>query len=380
MLQTPQRILIDTNIIINLEDNKSIEAQYSELNRICAQYGIQVLIHASSYDDVKRDKDEARKAISLSKLKKYHSIPKTQMTKSQKEALFGEIKKPNDDVDTDLLVSLNTGVVDILVTDDRGILSRVSNNDNLKERVLYPQDTISLLNTLLGSIPVNYEHVQDRICTEFPPDLPFFDSLKQDYSGFEDWYKKNMASGRSCWVVEQEIGLAGLIIYKDESRDDPRDAEDFNKYGIFGDNVLKICLFKVDPDTRGEKFGEQLLKKAMDFAFRNSYDSTYLTVFPKHESLIGLIEKFGFMHVGAKDNGEYVYCKKTKVTEHPQGVMPFEFHKLYWPCIKIGDSDKYFIPIVPEYHKRLFPEAAQNFTFQFELGLLEVSKTPTYSL
>ena len=39
-----------------------------------------------------KNKYAASKVISLSKVKKYHSIPSTQIAKSQKEALIGEIK------------------------------------------------------------------------------------------------------------------------------------------------------------------------------------------------------------------------------------------------------------------------------------------------
>jgi hypothetical protein len=61
MADVPEKILIDTNIKINLEDNKEIEGNYSDLNRICGENGIQILIHESSYEDILQDKDETRK-------------------------------------------------------------------------------------------------------------------------------------------------------------------------------------------------------------------------------------------------------------------------------------------------------------------------------
>ncbi len=50
-------ILIDTNIIINLEDNKEIDKPYADLSRICNQFGITLYSHEASRDDVERDKD-----------------------------------------------------------------------------------------------------------------------------------------------------------------------------------------------------------------------------------------------------------------------------------------------------------------------------------
>lgn len=354
-------ILIDTNIIINLEDHKEIDKPYADLSRICNQFGITLYSHEASRDDVERDKDPERKRISLSKLAKYPCIRRTPASKADKESKFGSIKSQNDDVDTDLLVSLDLNIADLLVTNDRALINRVSGT-SLETRVLTLPDTVTRLQSLYGSLSADFKHVQDRTCNQFDPNDPFFKSLETDYPGFRKWYHNCMSKQRPCWVIMQQSGIGGLIIYKPEYRSNADDAQELEQLGVTGDKVLKLCLFKVDQNISGEKFGEQLLKKGMDHAHRNHFDSIYLTVFPKHQTLISLLGKFGFQKCGTKGHEpEDVYFKRSKVlplNPHPTG---FEFHKTFWPCIHIGTSSVYLVPVQPQFHDRLFPEAARRY-------------------
>lgn len=371
-MDAPKKILIDTNIVIHLEDNKQIRHSYSTLNRVCGENGIQIVIHESSYEDVLADLDQDRKEISLSKLDKYPKISKNNRTKQQKETDFGPVTSRNDDVDTDLLVSLKYRLVDLLISEDSGIKKRVKDSDELYKRVLNVKEVLSLFDGFFGCIEVEYQHVQDKLCDQYDHADPFFNSLRKDYD-FEGWYAKCMREQRKCWVIEHENKISGLIIYKDELNHD-----ELNNLCVPGNKVLKICLFKTE-GVKGEKYGEQLLKTEMDFAYRNKYDSAFLTVFPKHEGLIRLIGKFGFVKGKPKD-GEESYYKLTKVLEGDEDMPPFEFHKKYWPCVK-GTGVKIFcIPIKPEFHARLFPESDQRISppiRQMSLGFEgAVSQTP----
>lgn len=375
MEQILERILIDTNIIIQLEDNKKTETNYSELNRICAEFGVKIFIHKSSYEDIERDKDKSRKEIALSKLEKYPHIPKTPNTTKEKEQLFGKIKKPNDEVDTDLLYSLHLNTADILITEDKGIKQRVKGT-KLEPLVLKVDEALSKLKKIFGSVFVNYKHVQDKTCTEYSFTDPFFDSLKQDYNGFECWFKDCIAKQRHCWVIEQESGLSGMVIYKDESRKVPKDKQELDDLKVPGNNVLKLCTFKVEETSRGEKFGEQLLKKTMDYAYRNNYDSMYLTVLPKHTKLIHLITELGFIESPKTNGEEQVYYKYTKVISLEEKLPIFEFHRRFWPSIMVTDTNKYMVPIKPVFHKRLFPEADEHFNHQYDLQFDDTPQTP----
>lgn len=66
-----QTYLIDTNVIIHLEDNKTVEPAFSALTSLAAKHKVDIFVHEAASDDVGRDKDAARRAISLSKLGKF---------------------------------------------------------------------------------------------------------------------------------------------------------------------------------------------------------------------------------------------------------------------------------------------------------------------
>lgn len=371
-MSIPKKILIDTNIIIGLEDYQAVQSDYSKLNRICGENGIQIFIHESSYEDVEQDANEERKAISLSKLEKYPKIQKTNRSNQQKEDAFGKIKKRNDEVDTDLLVSLSLGIVDLIVTEDKGIISRVKGHDSLEKKVLSVEKTLELLDIHFGIVLVDYKHIREMFCSQFHHDDPFFNSLKADYDedAFVVWFEKCMRQQRKCWVIQNNNKIAGLIIRNDEDNQ-----EELSSLEVPGNKVLKICLFKTDESISGEKFGEQLLKTALDFAYRNAYDTTFLTVLPKQEGLIRLISRFGFKK--AKDKGnECVYFKYTKVTGEADTLDAFEFHKTFWPAVKKTGVSIYLVPIQPEFHARLFPEAHEKFIQQMVFDFDVKSQTP----
>jgi hypothetical protein len=223
-------ILIDTNIIINLEDNKEIGKPYADLSRICNQFGITLYSHEASRDDVERDKDPERKRISLSKLAKYPCIRRTPASKADKERKFGLIRSENDNVDTDLLVSLDLNIAHLLVTNDRALINRVSGT-SLAPRVLTLTDTVTRLQSLYGSLSADFKHVQDRTCNQFDPTDPFFKSLEADYPDFCNWYHNCMSKQRPCWVIMQQSGIGGMIIYKPEHRSNATDAQELDQLG-----------------------------------------------------------------------------------------------------------------------------------------------------
>lgn len=377
-MAVPARILIDTNVIINLEDHKEIGKHYADLTRICSQYGITLYTHEAAQDDVARDRDAERKKVSFSKLEKYPRIHRTPMEQADKERLYGPIRSPNDDIDTDLLVSLHFDTADLLVTDDRGLIDRVRGTD-LADRVLTIQDTVALLHDIFGVVTADFNHVQDKACNQFNPDDPFFTSLARDYPTFPAWYRGCMRTQRPCWVMMLQSGIGGMIIHKPEFRHIAGDQAELDAMGVPGNKVLKLCLFKVDENIRGEKFGEQLLKKAMDHAYRNEFDTTYLTVFPRHRTLIELLQKFGFRKCGEKGTGaaiEDVYFKHAKVVALIPQPAGFEFHKTFWPCVRLAGVEKYLVPVQPMFHDRLFPEAAKRYAPQMQLFEDPRPKTP----
>jgi len=91
-------------------------------------------VHEAAIDDIKWDRDVARRNISLSKVKKFEQLSKfRQPLKEDLVARFGPMPKPNDAVDVSLLDALAIGAVDFLVSQDQGVHGRA-------RRVAYPVD------------------------------------------------------------------------------------------------------------------------------------------------------------------------------------------------------------------------------------------------
>lgn len=60
------KLLIDTNVIIGLEDAKEIQEHLAALHRKCGENNIAVFVHEASREDIQRDKDAARRTMTLS--------------------------------------------------------------------------------------------------------------------------------------------------------------------------------------------------------------------------------------------------------------------------------------------------------------------------
>ena len=142
-------------------------------------------------------------------------------------------------------------------------------------------------------------YIVARKAHQIPVDDPLFIGLREDYPDFDSWFARCRDSQRDCWTVEIDGQLAGLVIRKDETH-----AEALTSHP--GPRILKVCTLKMKAEYFGEKFGEQLLKKIFWFAHANAYDLIYATAFPRHRSLIGLLETFGFQVTQERARGELV--------------------------------------------------------------------------
>jgi hypothetical protein len=106
-----QTYLIDTNVIIGLEDHHTVQPAFAALLSIASKHKVDVMVHEVARDDIRRDKDAQRRQISLSKLDKFQSIKKVRgLNKVELEQRFGLLGRPNDVVDATLLDSIEVGL------------------------------------------------------------------------------------------------------------------------------------------------------------------------------------------------------------------------------------------------------------------------------
>ncbi len=366
-MSTP-KLLIDTNVFISLEGEKEVAPTFSALVALAARHHIGIFIHEAAKDDIARDKDKARRAVSLSKIAKFPVITKVpSLTASNLASQFGALPKHNDLVDAVHLHALYMGVADFLVTEDRGLHERARKHaPTLSAQILFVADAVSLLRATYEDVAVPVRYVSEVDAHTIPLDNPIFDSLRQGYPDFDNWWQaKCVKQHRKCWVV-LDPDLAGIVVRKDER---PGDTD-----ATFpGNKILKVCTFKVRAENRGTKLGELLLRQILWYAQANNFDVVYVTTFPEQEALIDLIEFYGFEKTKTADNGEMTYERKMALAPLPQAAPDtslFDVARKNYPRFQTGQGlDSYAIPIKEDYHDTLFPELRQQ-TDLFDLGIL----------
>jgi predicted nucleic acid-binding protein len=371
-----QTYLIDTNVIIGLEDHHTVQPAFAALLSVASKHKVDVLVHEVARDDIQRDKDAERRKISLSKLEKFQLLRKVRgLEVAELEQKFGPLSRPNDVVDATLLDAIERGAADFLVTEDRGLHERARRaSPELGRRVLFVADAVLILRITYEPVEAPVRYVEEVSANEIQLTDEIFNSLREDYPPFDRWWReKCVRERRTCWAIFDD-GLAGLIVRKDETGADT-DAT------IKADKILKICTFKVRPEKRGVKLGELLLKKVFWFAQANKYDVAYVTTYPTQAALIDLLEYYGFVHTKTKDDGELVYEKE--FSRAALAAIPnssdFELNRLNYPrFIARPNTRAFVVPIKEGYHDTLYPDLknpAQPDLFEL-VGLTGSPKRP----
>jgi len=325
----------------------------AELMRLCNEHSVGVFIDGATYDDVARDTDAKRRAITLSKLEKFQKLRGIPLPPvPELESKFGAIKNEQDRCDVRLLIAVESKAVDFLVTADVRLQKR-SERASLGSNVLTVEEALTLLKQLFSTKSVPLPHVFERKAYELSGRETIFESLRLDYPPFDKWFEECRREHRDCWVLEVEGEVAGLVIRKNEDH-----AQAKTLYP--GPKILKVCTFKVREEFQGEKFGELLLKQVLWHAQHNGYDLVYLTAFPKHQFLITLLKYYGFEETQTQSNGEVVLEKR--LLRGPLPTLPaaaIDFDKQNYPRFHDGGAvQKFCVPIRSEYHRQLFPEIA----------------------
>lgn len=345
------RILLDTNIFIPLEDSfVEISEKLAELNRLVSGKH-QLLIHPATSLDINRDKDAARKTRSLSRLAKYTELEfPPELNSDLENSIFGPPKKDNDTVDNQILFALHKNCVHWLVTEDGGIHKKAK-RINEEERVLTVDQAIRALSEEDQDHINLYPNIQDVPCHTLDLSDVFFDSLREGYSAFDDWYRNKCSkTGRHAWVW-LDNNIQAICIYKTEESP----IVNTENQGLPG-KTLKLCTLKVV--KLGYKIGELLLKQAFNHAIDNNYRHVYVTVEPdKHKLLEDLLQDYGFYQFGIDGNGrDFVYVKGFPSQPPKTNDAPLEYAIKYYPYIKLENNSVFLVPIQPQYHKILFPE------------------------
>ncbi len=170
----------------------------------------------------------------------------------------------------------------------------------------------------------------------------FFDSLKEDYPEFEDWFKKKAKNRSKAYVQYTNNNLQAFLYLKDESGEELTDVTPARP----ACKRMKVGTFKID--AHNTKLGERFIKKIMDAALYMKADEIYATVFPEHNGLIKILQRYGFEEKGKKGE-ELVLIKNMK-------ALTGDILKDY-PMIKTIGKRKFLLSIYPVYHTKMFPDS-----------------------
>lgn len=354
------RILIDTNIIIHREANRVFNEDIGLLFNWLDKLKFDKCVHPLSIEEISGYRDEEVVKTMKIKIANYNLLK----TESADDQLITQIrqsdKSRNDFIDTSILNEVYNNRVDYLITEDRGI-HRKANFLGCAEKVFKID---AFLEKCIAENPElkNYQvlAVKKEYFGNLNIDDTFFDSFKQDYAEFGNWFNKK--ADNISYVCITDGDVKAFLYLKQENTDE-----------IYNDIAptfpqkkrLKIGTFKVT--STGYKLGERFLKVIFDNALQYDVEEIYVTIFNKRDEqlrLIYLLEDWGFKHWGTKttNNGiEQVYVRQCKPTPNLQ--QP----KLSFPAVS-KNTTKWIVPIYPEYHTELFPdsilnnESPQNFT------------------
>ncbi len=285
-------------------------------------------------------------------IKKYVELPKPPILEDDfLNSIGNPTEGSNSWIDANLILAAKQNLVNFLITEDLGIHRKCSIL-GIQDRCLNIEQAISLLESRKISPPVAPPAVKACFAHELDFSDPIFDSLRQDYEGFNNWLKKCALEHRQCWIilVGDKPGYSGIAITNPENTDFPQ----------LDSPSLKLCTFKVAEESKGFRFGELLLRALFDYANSNRFKSIFVEANIKHQVLIHMLAELGFNECGHKtgDTNELVLGKQLNPSSIDENSLtPLEFHKRFCPShISWKSSKGFVVPIVPCFHSSLFPE------------------------
>jgi hypothetical protein len=172
----------------------------------------------------------------------------------------------------------------------------------------------------------------------------FFNSLKEDYPGFSSWFEKK-AENDAFIFISPEGGLDGFLYLKTETGF----VTDVSPV-LSAAHRIKIGTFKINP--HGTRLGERFIKRAFDVAVNLNVATLYVTVFEKHQALVQLFLRYGFIKIGVKysETGiESVYERRLDYVV--RDVV------LDYPRIPIKENRHFVLSLYPQWHSRLLPDS-----------------------
>lgn len=182
-----------------------------------------------------------------------------------------------------------------------------------------------------------------KLFSEIDLEDSFFDTLKQDYPEFSEWYIDKAEKGRKAIVFSDENGLGAFVSLKREAEQIP-----LQEGALPQKERLKISTLRLAERFRGQRLGEGALGLILWMWQKSRIEEIYVTVFQQHNDLICQLEKFGFVVAGHNPRNELVYIRNRKQIDF---TVPYRAFPFISPSFKKGG----YLIVNDVFHDTLFP-------------------------
>ena len=354
-----EKILLDTNMLIYLLDDHILDDKIIKLTKMLYDSDrYMIVIHPKTIEEARKIKNENRRVIFESKLRVYNVIDNPPKMTDDFNQLAG-CKNENDKIDNEMLYAVRKNCVSYFITNDKELLKK-SKLLNLSDRVLSIDKAIQKFKNEEKVVIDTPVFIKQEYLYNIDLEDEFFESLRRDYLGFDKWFIKKQRKGEQAYVTKTKNNkITSFLMLKEEYENE--DYSDFEKPFIAGKRI-KVSTFKVS-DT-GKKIGECFIKIMINEAIKKDADEIYVTTFEKQDSLIYLLEQYGFKYFTYKNT-----TKSDNTVEKELIYVKNMRNRDEYPYVKISGQNIFIVPVQPQYHKLLFEEAEKEFQISFDDAL-----------
>ena len=342
-----EKILLDTNMMIYLLDDHILDEKISKLTKILYDSDKYIIaVHPKTIIEANKIKDKNKKDIFISKLEVYKIIDNPPRVTEDFNNQVG-CKNENDLIDNEMLYAVVRNCVSYFITNDKGLLKKAELL-KLNDRVLSIDDAIEKFRKEEKIVIETPVFIKKEFLYNMDLNDSFFDSLRFDYKGFDDWFIKKQRKEEMAYVtMTGDNKVTAFLMLKEE--DENEDYSAFEKPFSPGKRI-KVSTFKVN-DT-GKKIGECFIKIMVNEALQKNVNEIYVTTFEKQESLIYLLKQYGFKLYTYKRT-----IKSDDTIEREAIYVKNMKDKSQYPYVQIKNQGIYVFPVIPKYHKLLFEDA-----------------------
>ncbi len=346
------KVLLDTNIIIHREQDKIVRYEIGQLFHWLDKLHYDKYIHTITITEIEKHKDKQVVETFNVKLDSYNKIKNSLAFSGEVQKISDEVDVNENDInDTRLLNEIFEGRIDILISEDRK-LHRKAEKLKIAEKVFNIQ---SFLEKVTDENPelVNYNvlAVKKVDFSEVDINDPFFDSFREDYTEFDDWFKSKF--DKKCYVCYSGENLTAFLYIKTEDEN-----ENYSEINPAFERKKRLKIGTLKVISNGYKIGERFLKIIFDNAIQFKVEEIYVTIFDKRQEqlqLMEMIEQWGFINHGIKTtvNGDEIVFTRSFGKSLPINIQD---PKKTFPFFS-RETNKYIIKIEPQYHTELFPDS-----------------------